>query len=160
MESLTKEVLDRRHTIFKNLLIEIVNDFHKKFMIEKNIQKSFNPFLSKTWHSSFDLDKVPDIPIFEIAEKPSIKIVKIKDFLNENDFKSTLIKKAIQNSDLIKLASGNSNPNSNDVILDQLIPSGDEKVKKNIVLNEYITKTLHMKVKFFIIVDKNERKCY
>jgi len=84
---MTQTILENRKNIFKNLLLEIVNFSHKKFLDEFNLNKKFNPFTAKTWHSSFELDTVPDIPIFEIAEKPSIKIVKIKDFLMDNDYK-------------------------------------------------------------------------
>lgn len=95
--ALSKEILEKRKYIFKNILLEIVNSYHKEFLKEINFSKPFDPYKLKTWHHSFDLESnVPDIPIFEIAERPSIKIKKISDYLNENDFKSNLIKKAIE----------------------------------------------------------------
>ena len=85
MEKLmTQQILENRKTIFKNLLLEIVNYSHKKFLDNLKLNRTFNPFMAKTWHSDYDLNTTPDIPIFEIAEKPSIKIVKINDLIGKN----------------------------------------------------------------------------
>ena len=126
---LTQTILENRKIIFKNLLLEIVNSSHKKYLNELKLNRSFNPFIAKTWHSTFDLNGIPDIPIFEIAEKPSIKIVNINNFIRSNDYKSELIKKAMENSNLMN-SEGNSANGTNDVILNELLPSKKEKKKK------------------------------
>ncbi len=96
-EPLSKEILEKRKMIFKNILLEIVNLHHKEFLKSQNFSRAFDPFKLKTWHSSFNLETdVTDIPIFEIAEKPIIKIVKMSEFINNNDFKSDLIERAIE----------------------------------------------------------------
>lgn len=145
---MTQTVLENRKNIFKNLLLEMVNYSHKKFLDELKLNRRFNPFTAKTWHSSFDLETVPDIPIFEIAEKPSIKIVKIKDFLKDNDFKSDLIHKAIENSNLMN-SSDNSLNNTNDIVLQELIPNKNEEndTDKKSELSKYVSKDLLNKVK-------------
>jgi hypothetical protein len=154
--SMTQTILENRKHIFKNLLLEIVNFSHKKFLEEFKLNKKFNPFTAKTWHSSFELDKIPDIPIFEIAEKPSIKIVKIKDFLMDNDFKSDLIKKAIENSNLINSSMDNSGSgnNTNDIVLQELLPNKKEEneINKKNELSKYVSKDLLNKVFNFIVL--------
>lgn len=149
-KSMTQSILESRKNIFKNLLLEMVNYSHKKFLDELKLNKRFNPFLAKTWHSSFNLESVPEIPIFEIAEKPSIKIVKIKDFLKDNDYKSDLIQKAIENSNLMN-SSDNSQNNTNDIVLQELIPNKkeEENAKKN-ELSKYVSKELLNKVRYFL----------
>ena len=146
-KSMTQSTLENRKNLFKNLLLEIVNYSHKKFLDEIKIGRTFNPFTAKTWHSAFDLESVIDIPIFEIAEKSSIKIVKIKDFLMDNDYKSDLIQKAIENSNLIN--SDSSASNTNDIVLQELMPNKkeeNENAKKNNELSKYISKELLNKV--------------
>ena len=156
MEKLmTQSILTNRKIIFKNLLLEIVNNSHKKFLNELKLNRTFNPFIAKTWHSAFDLNMVPDIPIFEIAEKPSIKIVKINDFIRSNDYKSDLIKKAIENSNLLN-SSDNSAEGTNDVILKELLPCkkdfAENDTKKNNPLSKYVSKDLLNKVLLFYYV--------
>jgi len=179
---MTQTILEKRKNIFKNLLLEIVNYSHKKFLDELKLNRKFNPFTAKTWHSSFELDAIPDIPIFEIAEKPSLKIVKIKDFLKDNDYKSDLIQKAIENSNLMNSSLDNSLNNTNDIVLKELIPNKkeeNENTKKN-ELSKYVSKDLLNKViinyfiyvyvyclllfinyyYFFLFLDKDEGKGY
>ena len=154
MEKLmTQSILENRKNIFKNLLLEIVNYSHKKFLEELKLNRTFNPFMAKTWHSDFDLNIIPDIPIFEIAEKPSIKIMKINDFINDNDFKSDLIKKAIENSNLMNSSDeGNSANFTSDVILKELFPGKKDEndAKKNAPLSKYVSKDLLNKVIFIL----------
>lgn len=106
----------------------------------------------KTWHHSFNLELVPFIPIFEIVEKPSIKIISIKDFLTDNDFKSNLISKAIENCG--KLNSDNStNGHLNDIFNSE----SDEKESANIrcgELSKFLSVNLLNKVKIiFLFLD-------
>lgn len=88
--------LDARRKMMKNILMEVTNDHHKQFLESIGFSKEFDPFKLKTWHHEFDLEKVPQVPIFEIQEKPSIRITTIKDFLVENDIKNTLVKRLME----------------------------------------------------------------
>jgi hypothetical protein len=94
-ESLNNSDLEERRKIFKNLLYAIANEHHKLFLESIQFPREFDPFKFKTWHHDFILESVPQIPIFEILEKPTIKITSIQDFLRETDIKSTLIKRAV-----------------------------------------------------------------
>jgi len=95
-ESLTTAELEERKKVFKNILIEITNNHHIKFLESMDFPKDFDPIKLKTWHHDFDLEKAPQVPIFEILEKPTIKITSIKEFLETNDIKNSLIKRAIE----------------------------------------------------------------
>lgn len=127
--------------IFKNILLEIVNLHHKEFLKSINFSRAFDPFKHKTWHSSFNLETdVTEIPIFEIAEKPIIKIVKISEFINNNDFKSDLIQRAIEECSKENAkekekseSEGNQSPPVNK--------------ERDSILSRYITKGLLQKVK-------------
>ena len=140
-EPLSKEILEKRKTIFKNILLEIVNLHHKNFLKAINFTRAFDPFKMKTWHSRFDLEKdAEEIPIFEIAEQPTIKIIKISDFLNDNDIKSDLIRKAMEQCEMDNVkekereeAQGAASPQAT-------------KNKDNNELSSYISKDLMQKV--------------
>jgi len=144
-EPLSKETLEKRKVIFKNILLEIVNLHHKTFLKPLKLQRVFDPFKMKTWHSCFNLEKdVEEIPIFEIAEKPTIQIVKYSDYLLNNDIKSDLIKKAFEQCSI---------ENAKERDKKEAEPSGspqanNDKDRDNI-LPSYISHKLLQKVKFF-----------
>ena len=85
-----KNDLDERSNIFKNILINYTNKYHKLFLERNKINILFDPLIEKTWHHKFDLDKeCPDIPKFKIPEPP-ININCFEQFINKNDLKGQL----------------------------------------------------------------------
>jgi hypothetical protein len=81
----------------KNIILEYTNQNHKEFLESISFEREFDPFKLKTWHSEFNLlENNPSIPIFEILEKPNIKITTIQDFLADNDITNTLVKNALE----------------------------------------------------------------
>lgn len=67
---LTKDIIDKRINIFKKVLLHLTADLHRQFLKDKNIVTKLNPFKHRTWHSEFDIHKVPAIEKFRIVEKP------------------------------------------------------------------------------------------
>ena len=117
----------------KKILLEYTNENHKEFLNNMKYSKEFDAFRLKTWHHDFDLVKHnPSIPIFEINEKPSIKITTINDFLIDISTNS-LVKEAI------KSCKNEDKCNA----IEQESPS---KIK-NIQLNRIISQDLLQKVK-------------
>lgn len=95
----------------------------------------------KTWHHEFNFEKeVTEIPIFEIEEKPTIHIMKISDYLNENDIKSKLIKRAIEECKLEK------NINEQNESQSENFNSGQENILKNYICPNLLQK---VKIKYF-----------
>jgi hypothetical protein len=81
----------------KLLITNVVYENHKEFLRSIDFDREFDPYKLKTWYHEFKLEEHnPDIPIFEIEEKPTIKITTIQDFINDKEFNSTFIKKAIE----------------------------------------------------------------
>lgn len=91
-----KEINDRRK-VFKNILLEIVNEEHKQFLLNNQTDYAphlFDPFKLKTWHNAFELDRIKDIPQFSIESKPVNFINKYEQCIKDNDIKHILIEKA------------------------------------------------------------------
>ena len=63
-------ILEERRKFFKNTLLNIVNEEHKKYLEKINV-KNFDPYLTQTWHHGFDLQNINDIPKFDIISKPN-----------------------------------------------------------------------------------------
>lgn len=93
---LNRTEIEERRKIFKNILLEITNYHQNVFLDSKNIEH-IDSFKLKTWHSQFILDNIPDIPIFEMKEKPNIKVTTIGNFIQDNDVKNILVNEAINN---------------------------------------------------------------
>ena len=128
----------------------IVKNNHEEFLNSINFNGIFDPYTMKTWHHDFNLEEVPKIPIFELVEKPSIKITSMKDFLNENDFKSNLVSKAMQNFD----EKNSENSGKNLIFLDDFKNSIiTENNKNNNIdnLKKFVTTNLINKVNFYSI---------
>ena len=108
LRNLTENELIKRKNIFINILNQIVNDFHNKFLKEKNIKIKFNPLEQKTWHHDFNPDLMcQPIPKFEIPEPPENKSI-FEETINNNDIKKQLnlinnIKKKVILFKLIKI---------------------------------------------------------
>jgi hypothetical protein len=143
--------------IFKNILLEIVNFYHKEFLKANKI-KIFDPFKLKVWHSTFDLEKdIKEIPIFEIAEKPSVNIISINEYLKQNSFKSDLIKRAIEKCNMENKTKTNNDASS------EHLSSAEEKLneKKNIktplenlIKPELFQKVIFLYFIFFLSINK------
>ena len=71
ISAMTTQMKEKRITIFKSSLYEIVKEFHTKFL-KDNHYKEFDPFIEKTWHHSFELNSVDNIPLYKIEEKPTV----------------------------------------------------------------------------------------
>ena len=113
---ITQYDLNKRREIFKNILYEIVNDYHNKYLNENNIKIQFDVFKSKTWHHEFDLEKnCEDIPQHELVQQPQTVQV-FQKVINEKDIRSQIMKDAI---DLVNeggdKTTNDNNDNNNDV---------------------------------------------
>lgn len=82
----------KRQNIFKDRLYKIVSMHHCSFL-SQNGYEQFNPITNKTWHSEFNLDECPDIPIFNIQPKPSNS--QIFDSIMYDDTRSDIMKSAL-----------------------------------------------------------------
>ena len=105
-------ILEERKSFFKNALLKLVYEEHKKFLEKINFS-NFDPYKTKTWHHEFDLEKVKDIPMFNIEEKPT----------NHNPYENTIIKNDIRS-----------------YLVDKCINDEENKVKKeekNSILSKY-----------------------
>jgi hypothetical protein len=69
------DLLNKRSTFFKKILLQVTNEHHKIFLKDKVIQTKLNPFKHRTWHSEFDVHKVPIIEKFYLIPKPN-KLIK------------------------------------------------------------------------------------
>lgn len=136
-EPLTNSLVEERKRVFKNILLEIVRVHHDSFLKDIKFERDFDPFKLKTWHHEFDLAKVPEVPILEIQDNPTKKVVTINDFLKDNDIKNTLIKKAIENvhvNNLWNVADAYTTPTKKSDRLSQIL-SGDLLSKVTSILN-------------------------
>jgi hypothetical protein len=127
-----------RKQIFKNILFNLVNEKHDQHVSSLQLGREFDAFKLKTWHHTFDLDKVKDIPIFEILEKPTVKVASVHSFLEENDIKNALIKRAAENIDLNRDYSFNTLSDAS---------TNTTSSSCNSVLSKSLNKTLLSKVK-------------
>lgn len=57
-----KKQRDKRQKEFRNKQLQLVNNQHKAFL-NKNGLTNFNPFKYNTWHSDFNIDQCPEIPV-------------------------------------------------------------------------------------------------
>ncbi len=135
LETLSLSQLEERRKVFKNLLLEIVNEHHKKFLEEINFPKEFDPFKMKTWHHRFNLDNIPSIPIFEILEKPTIHITNIQDFLRDTDIKNSLVKRAMEG-----LSQNNTETYSNTLFSEEESTSNENSNLSKILSNSFLQK--------------------
>ena len=90
LRNLFEKELNQRKNIFINILNQIVNDSHNKFLKERKIKIKFNPLMHKTWHHDFNPDTMCNpIPLFEIPEPPECKSI-FEQTINDNDIKKQL----------------------------------------------------------------------
>lgn len=86
---------NKRKSIFKNILYEIVNSYHNSFIEKEKIKAPFDPYKTKTWHHKFDLNTMcEDIPMYGIVSKPNSAQV-FEKVIFENDIKSQIMKDAM-----------------------------------------------------------------
>ena len=116
-QSLSLNESMKRKEIFKNILNRIVNRFHSKYLVKKNIKLNFDPLVEKTWEHNFDPDKeCEDIPLFEIPLPPN-KCSVFQETINKNDIKNEIMKDALnmvnKSNDKEKKLSQNLNSNLN-----------------------------------------------
>jgi len=88
--------LKERVELFSNAVINFINEIHKTFLKENHLTE-FNAISLQTWHSSFNLRNIKEIPEFKIKEKPLDKIQSVSDILKESDLKSRMVKDALDN---------------------------------------------------------------
>ena len=91
-------ILEERKKFFKNALIKIVYEEHKKFLEKINVS-NFDPYKTKTWHHEFDLENTKDIPMFNIEEKP-INNNPYENIIVKNDIRNFLIDKVINKKEI------------------------------------------------------------
>lgn len=133
---MTIPMKEKRTTIFKSSLYEIVKEFHTKFLKE-NHYKEFDPFIEKTWHHSFELNSISDIPLYKIEEKPNVTN-KFMDCIKENDFKSQLIEKVKENENFINLYDDNNNDNHLSKYVSQEFLKKLKKKEEAIIISKQI----------------------
>lgn len=133
---MTIPMKEKRITIFKSSLYEIVKEFHTKFLKE-NHYKEFDPFIEKTWHHSFELNSISDIPLYKIEEKPNVTN-KFMDCIKENDFKSQLIEKVKENENFINLYDDNNNDNHLSKYVSQEFLKKLKKKEEAIIISKQI----------------------
>ena len=136
LRNLTENELSKRKNIFINILNQIVNDFHNKFLKEKNIKIKFNPLIQKTWHHDFNPDTMCEaIPKFEIPDPPENKSI-FEQTINNNDIKKqiNLINNQEKN-DIIK-NDKNKKPSGNKFISEELLKKIRAKEQENKIINE------------------------
>ena len=93
---LSQDEIKERHKIFNSTLLNIVNYYQKTFF--KNNSTSFiDAFKSKPHLNQFNIENIPEIPIFEMKEKPIIRFDSIGAFIKRNDLKTILVNKALIN---------------------------------------------------------------
>ena len=110
LKKLNHEELEQRKKVFKNILYEKVNEYHKAFLKRLNLnEQMYNPFVIKTWHHAFELDDVGDIEEFKFEPKPKGDEIGVYEkFIKYNDIKSILFNKALEEN-----AHANEDGNSN-----------------------------------------------
>lgn len=77
--------------------------------MKENHLIEFNAISLQTWHSSFNLKNIKEIPEFNIKEKPVDKIQSISDIIKESDLKTRIVKDALDN-----LTNANFTPRKDD----------------------------------------------
>ena len=136
LRNLTENELSKRKNIFINILNQIVNDFHNKFLKEKNIKIKFNPLIQKTWHHDFNPDTMCEsIPKFEIPDPPENKSI-FEQTINNNNIKKQ--KNLINNqekNDIIK-NDKNKKPSGNKFVSEELLKKIRAKEQENKIINE------------------------
>ena len=136
LRNLTENELSKRKNIFINILNQIVNDFHNKFLKEKNIKIKFNPLIQKTWHHDFNPDTMCEaIPKFEIPDPPENKSI-FEQTINNNDIKKqiNLINNQEKN-DIIK-NDKNKKLSGNKFVSEELLKKIRAKEQENKIINE------------------------
>lgn len=68
--ALNVEVLKKRFSTFKKILLHLINEQHKVFLKEKGIITRLNPFKHRTWHSEFNVNDVRDIDSYKLIDQP------------------------------------------------------------------------------------------
>ena len=136
LRNLTENELIKRKNIFINILNQIVNDFHNKFLKEKNIKIKFNPLEQKTWHHDFNPDTMCEpIPKFEIPEPPENKSI-FEETINNNDIKKQL--NLINNKEKSDIIQTNKNKKSsgNKFVSDEFLQKIRVKEQEKKIISE------------------------
>lgn len=120
--------------------MNIVKEKHDIHLRNLNLGREFDPLKLKTWHHTFELEKIEDISIFEILEKPTVKVASVHSFLEENDIKNNLIKRAIENLDMNRDYTSN-------LFSDSASNTTTSSSSSNL-LSKVINKSLLMKVRY------------
>ena len=138
---LTKEEMDERSKIFKNILLHIINKYHTDFLTKNKIKIEFDPLSSKTWYHDFDVNKeCKDIPLFEIPLPPN----------NDNIFAKTIQEIDIKNSIESTLDI--------DILEDEFSIQNIDTCMKPI--NKYVSNQFIQKIKKKEIVNKITNEIY
>lgn len=136
IRNLSENELNQRKNIFINILNQIVNDFHNKFLKEKKIKIKFNPLIQKTWHHDFNPDSMcSQIPKFEIPDPPESKSI-FEQTINNNDIKKQL--NLIDNKEKNEIIQPKKNKQSseNKFVSEELLQKIRAKEKEKKIINE------------------------
>ena len=134
--NLSEKDLNQRKNIFINILNQIVNDFHTKFLKERKINLKFNPLLQKTWHHDFNPDtQCTPIPQFELPPPPQCKSV-FEKTINDNDIKKQL--NLINNQEKNQITQQNKNKQSalNKFVSEEYLQKIRAKEREKKIINE------------------------
>ena len=129
--------MNERKNIFKNILNNLVNQYHEKFLKEKKIKIKFNPLNQKTWHHDFDPDaQCLPIPQFELPPPPENKSI-FEETINNNDIKKqlSLINKE-EKKENIKTKSKDKNTIVNKFVSAEYLQKIRDKEKEKKIIKE------------------------
>ena len=83
-------LLHNRSTTFKSELLKQVKKYHSQHLLTHNLK--FDAEKSKTWHSTFDLHNIPDVPLSPLPEKSLENPTVLKSSLGKQLRSARLIK--------------------------------------------------------------------
>lgn len=137
IRNMTEREMNERKNIFKNILNNLVNQYHEKFLKEKKIKIKFNPLNQKTWHHDFDPDaQCLPIPQFELPPPPENKSI-FEETINNNDIKKqlSLINKE-EKKENIKTKSKDKNTIVNKFVSAEYLQKIRDKEKEKKIIKE------------------------
>jgi len=149
-KTLTQKELEKREMVFKNILYEIINKHHQEFLSNNPKLAKFNPLIEKTWHSNFNLEKLPDIPCYSlINNNKQENATSVSEFIKSKDIKSMLINDAFEKLKHEKLHKQDEETAASKEFLfnqNQLNNLSNSNISENSFLSKFLSKDLIKKV--------------
>lgn len=86
-----------RLKIFTNILWELVQNHHKKFLEKIHFSKKFGS--ESSFHNGFEINRIPHIKEFFLPDNPLSCRKSVGEYLRENDIKTRLVKATLESND-------------------------------------------------------------